>query len=130
LQPIEDSQENDMNTRHIAIAAALLATGGTAAAQTATEARCIILSNAFAKQAKDANAQKLAEASLYFYLGRIAGQPTTAQMKAVMDQQAKTITQANAGTLMQDCALPVQSKVALLESLNDQSPPPATPPKT
>jgi hypothetical protein len=50
-------------------------------------------------------------------------------MKAVMDQQAKTITEANAGTLMQDCALPVQSKVALLESLNGQAPTPATPPK-
>jgi hypothetical protein len=118
-----------MNTRHVAIAAALLATGGTAAAQTAAEARCIILSNAFASQAKDANAQKLAEASLYFYLGRIAGNPTPAQMKAVMDEQAKTITQANAGPLMRDCALPVQSKVSLLESLNPPPPPPATPPK-
>jgi hypothetical protein len=118
-----------MNTRHVAIAAALLATGGTAAAQTATEARCIILSNAFAKEAKDANAQKLAEASLYFYLGRIAGQPTAAQMKAVMDQQAKTITQANAGTLMQECILPVESKVALLEALSTPLQPPATPPK-
>lgn len=118
-----------MNIRHVAIAAALLATGGAATAQTATEARCIILSNAFAKQAKDADAQKLAEASLYFYLGRIAGQPTTAQMKAVMDQQAKTITQANAGPLMRDCALPVQSKVALLESLNGPPEQAATPPK-
>jgi hypothetical protein len=118
-----------MNTRRIAIAAALLATGGTAAAQTATEARCIILSNVFAKDAKDATAQKLAEASLYFYLGRIAGQPTAAQMKAVMDQQAKTITQANAGTLMQDCILPVEAKVSLLESLNAPAPAPATPPK-
>lgn len=50
-------------------------------------------------------------------------------MKAVMDQQAKTITEANAGTLMRDCALPLQSKVALLESLNVQAQPPATPPK-
>jgi hypothetical protein len=118
-----------MHTRHIAFAAALLAISGSAAAQTAADARCIILGNAFAKGAKDANAQKLAEATIYFYLGRIAGQPTTAQMKAVMDQQAKTITEANAGTLMQECALPVQSKVALLESLNQQAQPPATPPK-
>ena len=118
-----------MTIRNAVIAAALVATGGTAAAQTATEARCIILSNAFARQAKDADAQKLAEASIYFYLGRIAGNPTPAQMKAVMDQQAKTITEANAGPLMRDCALPVQSKVALLASLNGPPEQPATPPK-
>lgn len=118
-----------MKATQLALAASLLASGTAAAAQTATEARCIILSNAFAKQAKDADAQKLAEASLYFYLGRIAGQPTTAQMKAVMDQQAKTITRANAGPLMRDCALPVQSKVALLESLNGPPEQAATPPK-
>ena len=43
--------------------------------------------------------------------------------------RAKTITEANAGTLMRDCALPLQSNVALLESLNVQAQPPATPPK-
>jgi len=112
-----------MKITRIAIAAALLAMSGAAAAQSAIEARCILLSSAFAKEMKDANAQKLAEASLYFYLGRINGQPTTAQMKALLDEQAKTITDANAGALMGDCVKPVQAKVQLLQSLSEQSKP-------
>jgi hypothetical protein len=118
-----------MKATHLALTAAstaaLLASATAATAQTATDARCILLANAFAAQSKDANQQKLAESTLYFYLGRIAGQPTTAQMKAVMDQQAKTITDANAGTLMGDCVKPLSAKVQLLQSLAPQSPPPA-----
>ena len=112
-----------------ALAAALLATSGAASAQSATEARCILLANAFAAQSKDANQQKLAEDSLYFYLGRITGQPTAAQMKVVMDAQAKTLTDANAGTLMGECVKAVQAKVQLLQTLAAQSQPqPATKP--
>ena len=101
----------------IAIAAVLLTASGTAVAQTASDARCLLLSNAFAKQSKDATAQKLAEDSLYFYLGRIAGQPTTAQLKAMFDQQDKTITDANAGAVMGDCVKAVQAKVQLLQNV-------------
>ena len=120
-----------MKAIHITLAAALLTTSGAAAAQSANDARCIILANAFAGQSKDANQQKLAEDSLYFYLGRINGQPTTAQMKAVMDAQAKTLTDANAGTLMGECVKAVQAKVQLLQTLAAQSQPskpPANPP--
>jgi hypothetical protein len=113
----------------LAIAASLLATGAGAAAQSATEARCIVLANVFAQQAKDENAKLLAEASLYFYLGRMTAQPTPAQMKAALDQQAKTLTDANSGQLMGDCVKPVRDKVLLLEALSPQQPakPPANP---
>ena len=114
----------------IALGAALLATGGAASAQSGTDARCMMLSNIFARQAKEPNAQKAAEASLYFYLGRIGPNATTAQIKALFDAQAKTITQANAGTLMGDCAKAVQTKVDLLQSLAPPQPPQAQqPPK-
>ena len=46
-----------------------------------------------------------------------------AQIKALFDAQAKTITQANAGTLMGDCAKAVQTKVDLLQSLAPPQPP-------
>ena len=69
----------------LATAAALLMTSAEASAQTATDARCIILSNAFAKAGKDADAQKLAEATLYFYLGRI-NMTSGPQLKALLDQ--------------------------------------------
>ena len=104
-------------------AAALLTASAPAAAQTAADARCLLLSNAFAKQPKDATAQKLAEDSLYFYLGRIPGQPTTAQLKAMFDQQDKTITDANMGTLMGDCVKAVRAKVQLLQDVAAQARP-------
>ena len=117
-----------MKITTLALAAALLAASGAAAAQSATDARCILLANVFAGQSKDANQQKVAEDSLYFYLGRINGQPTTAQMKAAIDAQAKTITDANAGTLMGECVKAVQAKVQLLQTLAAQSQPPAAKP--
>jgi hypothetical protein len=117
-----------MKSIHLAIAAALLVTSGAAAAQTANDARCILLANAFAGQSKEANQKKMAEDSLYFYLGRIDGQPTAAQMKAVMDAQAKTLNDTNAGTLMGECVKAVQAKVQLLQALAAQSQPQPTKP--
>ena len=111
--------------KSIALAATMLATSGAAAAQSANDARCILLANAFAGQAKDANQQKIAEDSIYFYLGRISGQPTAAQMKAVLDAQAKTLNDSNAGQLMGECVKAVQAKVQLMQAISAQSQPPA-----
>jgi len=117
-----------MKTFRIATAAAaLLLTGAAASAQSASDARCILLANAYAKDAKDANAQKLAEAAFYFYLGRIGGQATGPQLKSLLDQQGKTITEAAAGGLMNNCIKDFQSKVQLIQSLS--TPPPAPPKK-
>ena len=118
-----------MKAIRIAIAAAVLATSSAAVAQSATDARCIVLSIAFANQSKDANQQKVAEDSLYFYLGRLNGQPTPAQFKAALDAQQKTLTDANAGGLMGECVKAVQAKVQLIQTLAGSAPtPPAKPP--
>jgi hypothetical protein len=117
-----------MKSLRIALAASLLMTGAAASAQSATDVRCILLSSAFAKQNQDANAQKLAEAAFYFYLGRIGASATPAQLKALFDQQAKTLSDSTAGGLMNACAKEFQSKVQLLDSLAPP-PPAATPPK-
>ena len=116
-----------MKTTSIALAAALLAMAGPAVAQSATDARCIVLATGFANQPKDANQEKIAEDSLYFYLGRLAGQPTSAQLKTMLDEQAKTITDANAATLMAECVSAVKAKVQLLQSLAPQARPSANP---
>lgn len=110
-----------------ALAGALLMTSGAAAAQSASDARCILLSNVFAQQAKNDNAKKAAEASLYFYLGRIGSGATAAQIKAQLEAQGKTISNANAGALMTDCAKAVQAKLDLLNSLSPQQAKPAVP---
>ena len=117
-----------MKSLRIAVAASLLMTGAAAAAQSATDARCVLLSSAYAKQNQDANAQKVAEASFFFYLGRVTPGATAAQLKALFDAQAKGITDANAPGLMNSCAKEFQAKVEMINNL--EGPPPATtPPK-
>lgn len=111
-----------MKALSIALAAAFFATSGAAAAQSANDARCLLLSSAYAKETKDGNAQKLAEASFYFYLGRLAPAVTGAQLKALLDTQAKTLTDATAGGLMNACAKEFQGKVELLNSLAAPAP--------
>lgn len=106
-----------MKTLSITLASALLATSGTAAAQSATDARCIVLATGFANHGTGANQQKIAEDTLYFYLGRVGGQANSAQFKAALDAQAKTITDANAATQMAQCVTAVKAKVQLLQSL-------------
>ena len=121
-----------MKITYAALAAAMLASAGAATAQTAADAKCLILSNAFAQQTKDENAQKIAQASFYFYLGRIGSQANAASMKALLDQQAKTLTEATTGPAMNNCIKELQSRMQLMESLNPKEPAqpqPQPPPK-
>lgn len=110
-----------MKALNLALAAALLTTGGAASAQSPTDVQCIVVANAFAGQAKEANAQKVAEAAVFFYLGRV-GNLTSAQLKAQIDAQTKTLNNQNAGPTMQKCAAGVQSKVELLQSAAPAAP--------
>ena len=118
-----------MNVTRIAFATALLASGGAAVAQSATDAGCILVSNAFAQQSKDPQAQKLAEAAMYFYLGRIGDRETPAQLKALFDAQAKTITDATASTMMNACVKNFQAKMEMMQGIAAQSKPSAPPAK-
>lgn len=111
-----------MNLLSITLAAALVATSGGSVAQSARDARCIVLATGFANRATDANQQKIAEDSLYFYLGRVQGQPNSAQFKAALDAQSKSITDANAATLMGECVAAVKTKVQLLQSISTPAP--------
>ena len=111
-----------MKTVTIAIGAALLVTSGAAAAQSATDAQCILLSNIFAKEAKDPKQQKAAEAAFYFYLGRVGDSATAAQLKTLFDTQGKTITDKTAGETMNKCVQGLQAKVDLLQSLAPAKP--------
>ena len=111
-----------MKTVTIALGAALLVTSGAAAAQSATDAQCILLSNIFAKESKDPKQQKAAEAAFYFYLGRVGDSATAAQLKTLFDTQGKTITDKTAGETMNKCVQGVQTKVDLLQSLTPAKP--------
>ena len=117
-----------MKPLSIALGAVLVATSGGAAAQSASDARCIVLATGFTKQSTSANQQKIAEDTLYFYLGRVGSEVNSAEFKAALDAQAKTITDGNAGTLMGECVAAVKTRVQLLQSVGTPPPrPPANP---
>jgi hypothetical protein len=114
----------------MAVAAALLLSGAPAAAQSATDAGCLILSNAFAQKAAEPQVKQLAQASFYFYLGRVADRTTAPQLKALLDAESKAITDATAGPMMKSCMQTLQNRSDLLQSLSTPRPQqPAPPPK-
>ena len=114
-----------MKAAPIALAASFLLATAPARAQTATDAGCLVLSNVFAQKAADPQVKKLAEAAFYFYLGRVADRTTAPQLKALLDAQSKSITDATASTMMKNCMQALQSRANLLQSL---APPPAQQP--
>src|SRR5437764_1536406 len=102
----------------IALAAALLLPGAPAGAQTASDVRCLILSNVFAQKAAEPDVQKVAQASFYFYLGRVADRVTAPQLKALFDDQSKTINDDSAGAMMKNCVQKLKSRASQCHSLS------------
>ena len=74
-----------------------------AAADAANDVRCILASNIFVKAAKDESMRKVAADAAFFYLGRM-DRYNSAQLRAVIVQQRKTISTENAGAVMNACA--------------------------
>jgi hypothetical protein len=109
----------------ILAAATLFTATGAAAASSANDARCFVLSNVYASDTSDPKAQKIAEAAFYFYLGRI-GPATGAEIKTIFEQQGETITDSTAGGLMDRCVKEFQSRLQLIQS---PGPPPPAPEK-
>jgi hypothetical protein len=106
--------DSDMKLAHIAIAAALIAPAG-------TDARCILVANAFSKNSKDANSAKAAEAASYFYLGRVSEGMSAAQLKALFEAASKGLTNENAGSTMEACVKPIQARITMLQSISQSS---------
>jgi len=120
-----------MIPRNFALAAALLLPAAPASAQTATDAGCLLLSNLFAQKAAEPEVKKIAEQTFYFYLGRVGDRVTAPQLKALLDTQGKTITDATAGPMMKNCVQTLQNRASVLDSLSTPAPAPqpAQPPK-
>ena len=74
-----------------------------AAADGASDVKCILASNIFIKAARADSMRKIAGDAAFFYLGRM-DRYNTAQLRALIVQQKKTITTANAGAVMNACA--------------------------
>jgi len=86
------------------------------------DVRCFLVSNIFAKAAKDPKARKLAEAGAYFYLGRMDGRMSGIQLNRAMREQSKTLGAANASAVMAGCARYMQASAKSFRSLGGQLP--------
>ena len=107
-----------VRTAFAAVAVAITATP--ASAQALNDVRCLLVSNLFAKGAKDPKQRTIAEVSKYYYLGRIQGRMNAAQLKAQALAQAKSLTPATAGTAMTACAKQLQAAARSVEATMKQ----------
>jgi hypothetical protein len=84
---------------------------------TASDVKCLLVSNAFAKAAKEAKAKQLAQTAMLFYGARVSALPT-ARMRETLLAQRKLITPANAGTTMTACARSMEGSLRNLQTVS------------
>ena len=94
----------------------LTAATSPANAQALNDVRCLLVSNLFAKAGKDPKQKTIAEVSKYYYLGRIQGRLSPAQLKTQALAQAKMLTPATASTAMGACAKQLQASARSVEA--------------
>ena len=92
-------------------------------AQGINDVRCLLVSNLFAKAAKDPKQKTVAEISKYYYLGRIQGRLNAAQLKAQALVQVKSLTPKTAGAAMTACAKQLQASARSVEATLSQAAP-------
>lgn len=91
-----------------------------ARAQGVDDVRCLLASNAATKVAKDATERRLAEATLHFYLGRLDGKFTSAQLAVAFTNQLKTLNGMNVGPTMQACYRHAQQRMMIVQNVGNQ----------
>lgn len=102
----------------LATAGSLALVAAPAVAQSmANDAKCLVVSNLFAKS-KDPKASKAGIETRFFYLGRLNGTP--AQIGAALEAQGRTITQQNAGPTMQACARAVVQRAGEIQAIGQR----------
>jgi NADH/NAD ratio-sensing transcriptional regulator Rex len=102
-------------------AIALLATGTVANAAPATEnIRCFLVSNVFAKAAKDAKGQQVAAFVRFYNLGQMQAKLSTAEIKAAVVTVGKTIDQKKAADVMNGCAKALETADRSIEAIGQQ----------
>lgn len=103
------------------IVAGVTLAAGPASAQAVNDVRCLLVSNLFAKAAKDPKAKALAEATKYYFLGKLQGRISSAQLRTQAVAEAKSITPKGAGPVMNACAKQLQGTVISVESALKQA---------
>ncbi len=100
----------------LAIAVVLATTPAAVGAQGGSDdVRCLMVSNIFAKSAKEPKAKQIAQSAKLFYGGR-ASQLAAADLEAAMVAQKDRIGAANAGALMNACAQSMDQSLKTIQS--------------
>lgn len=94
-----------MKLGKVAAAVMLIGMNPPVSAQSVPEdVRCLLLSNGFARGAKDERAKQVAAETLIFFVGRLDGRATSQVVTNAMRSQASSIDPKNAGPEMTACA--------------------------
>jgi hypothetical protein len=102
------------------IAASMTIIATPARAQSANDVQCLLASNAASKLAKEPDAKRAAEATLHFYLGRIDGKYSDAQLAAAFTSQLPSLAGASVGPIMQACFQYAQQKMKVVQTVGEQ----------
>jgi hypothetical protein len=86
-------------------------------AQSTRDVRCLVLSNAFAASATQADARKAAQSATLFFAGKVTGERNDARLRALVSQQRAALTKARAGTEMKACVQQMQTSLRRLTAL-------------
>ena len=101
----------------IAITVGLSVLGSPVRAEVGNDVKCLLASNLFANSTKDQKVRVSAEASKFFYLGRIYGRLDATQLKTQMLAQQKSITTSSAGQIMNGCARQMEAGVKMVQAV-------------
>jgi hypothetical protein len=116
--------KKDRRMRRTALLAAAIAVAAPLAPVTAQVAdqdlRCLLAANVFARAEKDAKRKQVAVVATFFYLGRIDGRLTPAQLKARMLAVGKTLNTKNAGEIMTGCARTLQQRELAFQGIGKE----------
>jgi len=100
--------------------ALLLALAPTAAMagpeEDAADVRCVVI-GAEMSQDKDPDTSKGGSVILFYFLGRLDARSPTADLKALITQEATRMAAADKGRIATDCAAKVQARGKQLEAL-------------
>lgn len=90
-------------TLAVALAAIAIAATPASAQTVADDARCLLVSNTYARTATTQDARVIAGSTSAFYLGRVDGRVPPAQLKAALAAQEKLLTASNGPAIMKAC---------------------------
>lgn len=102
------------------IALALCTFAAPALAQSAaSDVRCMLVSNVFAKNDKNPQAKQIASAAGLFYSGRVSALPK-ATIQSALAAEVKELTPANAAPAMTSCAQRMSQALQQLQTLGTE----------